>query len=250
MGDDADGIPGPDYRTGWGVMNTERSANLIALNDLNYHAIPRIKECTLTDGNRIEFQVTPVIAEPLKVTICWTDPVINQSYELPYGLDPTNSVLMNDLDLRVISPNGVTNYPWVLDPFNPTNAATTGDNVRDNVEQVYIQFPSNGTYTVIITHKGVLRYDVQDVSIIISGINTPTAPTFAMTETAVQSGIGSFEWPSVVGALYTVQTTDDLLENINWVSNDLVHALTETLEWTAPASHTNATRFYRLQRLR
>ncbi len=252
--DDADGIPGPDYRTGWGVMNTEMAAHHVLINDLNYYAIPHIKECTLIDGRRIEFQVTPVIAEPLIITTCWTDPVINQSYELPYGLDLTNSILLNDLDIRIISPNGVTNYPWVLDPFNPTNTAVTGDNVRDNVEQVYIQFPSNGTYTVIITHKGILQgvgsNGVQDVSIIISGINTPTVPTFAMTETAVQSSVGSFEWPSVVGALYAVQTTDDLLGNINWVSNDLVHALTETLEWTAPAAQTNATRFYQLQRLR
>ena len=71
-----------------------------------------------------------------------------------------------------------------------------------------------------------------------------------MTNTIVQSGAGNFEWSGVVGALYEVESTDDLLGNINWTSKDIISALTETLNWTDPAVQTNATKFYRLQRLR
>jgi hypothetical protein len=57
--------------------------------------------------------------------------------------------------------NGTTNFPWILNPdlTNRTSAAhsavaTTGDDSRNNVEQVYIANPvTNGTYTVTVTHK-------------------------------------------------------------------------------------------------
>lgn len=138
-----------------------------------------IKEVALPDQDYIEFRVKADTTQPLRVTICWTDP---PGPEQPYQLDPTNLVLVNDLDLRVISPDGsVTNKPWVLNPTNPAAAATTGDNIRDNVEQVLIPNPTDGWYTVRVTHKGSLSNGVQDVSIIVTG-NIPTnAPEFRIT---------------------------------------------------------------------
>jgi hypothetical protein len=47
----------------------------------------------------------------------------------------------------------------VLDPSSPADAATTGDNVRDNSEQVYLDSPASGTYLVTVTHKGTLADD-------------------------------------------------------------------------------------------
>ena len=55
-----------------------------------------------------------------------------------YDADP---VLINDLDLRIVDPGGVTNYPFVLDPGSPAAAAGYGDNRLDNVEQVLIDTP-------------------------------------------------------------------------------------------------------------
>lgn len=263
--DDSDGIPGPDYRTGWGVMNTERAASLIVINDVNKDSLPRIKECTILNGESIEFGIRKASGTlPLKVTICWTDPA---GPVQPYALDPTNSVLVNDLDLRVISPDGTTNYPWVLDPQNPANPATTDDNTRDNVEQVCITNPVNGIYQVKITHKGTLsdygyvrQYDgigisrtnsaAQDVSIIISGNEVIPAPQFAITNIVASSNQCSFQWSGVAGALYAVKTCNNLLISNNWVSNDLVRGLSEHPEWNETTGNTNALRFYRLQRLR
>ena len=62
--------------------------------------------------------------KPLKIDVWWTDPAGNPQ---PTALDPTNRVLVNDVDLRVLR-SGVTNFPWRLNPAAPANAATTGDN--------------------------------------------------------------------------------------------------------------------------
>jgi hypothetical protein len=78
--------------------------------------------------------------------------------------------LVNDLDIRIS--DGVTTFkPWVLDPANPSVAATTGDNIRDNVEQVYIPNTIPGkAYTITISHKGTLVSGPQAYSLIVTGV--------------------------------------------------------------------------------
>lgn len=53
---------------------------------------------------------------------------------------------------------------WILNPdlagksANARSAAaTTGDDNRNNLEQVFIANPTNGAYTVRVTHKGTLH---------------------------------------------------------------------------------------------
>ncbi len=107
--------------------------------------------------------------EPIKFTLCWTDPAGN----LPSStIDDPTPALINDLDLRVIH-NGDTFYPWKLDVSNLSAPATNGDNLVDNVEQIEIQNPS-GFYQVVISHKGTLMNGIQDYSLIIS--NAALAP--------------------------------------------------------------------------
>jgi len=60
-------------------------------------------------------------------------------------------------DIRVIDPYGETYFPYRLNKFNPTEAAFTGDNIVDNVEQVFIDITSPGIYTVQVKHKGILQ---------------------------------------------------------------------------------------------
>ena len=106
---------------------------------------------------------------PFKATLCWTDP--------PGGSTSANDsrtpVLINDLDLRIISPDGVTNYPFILDYNNPSANATNGDNIVDNIEQIIINTGATpGAYTVAINHKGFPPYspDQQYYSLIVSGV--------------------------------------------------------------------------------
>lgn len=167
--DEAGPDPGPDYRFGWGLLNTYKAISLIQL-DVELGKNQIIKEFELQNGAAIEYQVQSSGKEPLKATICWID---KPGVALPKSLNPRTPHLINDLDLRIIGPNQQEYYPWVLDYSNPSAPAQKYDNAVDNVEQVVIENPSVGTYTIRINHKGQLDPSVVKVSLIISGITLP-----------------------------------------------------------------------------
>jgi hypothetical protein len=203
--DEAGLHPGPDYRFGWGLMNTRRAAGLLGLNATNgWKAF--IKEVRLEQGGTIEF---PVVAaggtNELRITHAWTDaPGIAESV---FTLDATALKLANDLDLRVVSPSGVTNLPWATDPVARTNAPARADNTRDNVEQVVITNAVAGTYTVRITHKGSLTNNLaQWDSIILSGIVPQPKPALQIIGVAVTGPTTLvMSWNAVPGQNYQVQ---------------------------------------------
>lgn len=166
--DESGASNGPDYHHGWGLMNTEKAAEIITKDQ---SALASIQELTLTNGQTLDIPIT--ITNPtncyFSATIVWNDPA---STPPPYSLDPTTLMLVNDLDLRIIDPSSGTNFPWRLDPINPANPAIqTADNFRDNVEQVRIYNAAPGNYIVRITHKGTLG-SPQDFSIIINDVPT------------------------------------------------------------------------------
>src|SRR5690606_27100257 len=124
--------PGPDYRCGWGLINTERAAEVIS-NDGN---TAHIMELTLNEGETLQFAGTAVAGQRVVATICWTD---RAGTVLPgQNEDQDDPRLVNDLDLRVIDGSNTTFMPWILDHHNFPAAATNGDNYRDNVEKIEI----------------------------------------------------------------------------------------------------------------
>ncbi len=167
--DESGDAMGPDYKFGWGLLNAQKAANKIS-EDNSQNVID---EQTLSNG-AIYTRVVTVAGSnpaPLVVTVVWTDPT--GTPVLP-ALDPSDVMLVNDLDLRVTN-NGTTYYPWKLDKSNPTNAATnSSENDVDNVEQVYIETPTAGTYTIEVDHDGTLASS-QAFSIVISGIDEFTS---------------------------------------------------------------------------
>ena len=215
---------GPSYQFGWGLMNTAKAASLIA-NDATNGLKCFIKEVMLSNDTTIQFPIQSSGTNALKVTIAWTDPP-GVGNALTNFENPAIK-LVNDLDLRVISPTGTTNFPYNLNP-DLTNrtasarsaAATTGDNIRDNVEQVYIAAPTNGTYQVTVTHKGTLQNSApQWVSIVSTG-NTATLPPPFTVNTISQTGSNQFAvgWSSVVGQRYQVQYVTALSASNDWLN--------------------------------
>jgi hypothetical protein len=161
--DEASNPPGPDYRFGWGLINTERAAEIISNNGTTSH----IMELVLEDGQSYEITGTAVPGERLVASITWLD----KQGTVTAGQieDDDTPMLVNDLDLRVFDENENAFLPWVLDHLNFTAPATNADNSRDNVEKIEINNP-DGTYTVVISHKGTLDEGQQVVSLILSGI--------------------------------------------------------------------------------
>ena len=246
--DESGNAPGPDYRFGWGLMNTLSAANLMTIN-ADYNSKPHIKECVLPDGEEARFSFLADTNMPIRVTLAWTDvpgPV------QPTALDPTNLSLVNDLDLRVIEPSGTTNYPWILDPANPANAATMGDNFRDNIEQVYIASATTGLYTVVVSHKGSLSNSMQDFSVVLSG-NMAEDLDVEITDIGSESGAKQIQWAGAVGSLHNVQSTTNLLEGDGWSElSDDISIISDLTEWTDLSSTNSAEllRFYRINEVK
>lgn len=165
--DDA-GNPGPDYIFGWGLLDMQKAANAITQNGTR----SIIKEDTLLQG---QTRTTSVVASgngPIVATIAWTDP---EGTAVADGtINNRKPTLVNDLDIR-ISDGTTTFKPWVLDPLNPQKPAITGDNIVDNVEQVYIGNTTPGkTYTITVSHKGTLSSGSQAFATIITGVGGKT----------------------------------------------------------------------------
>lgn len=179
--DEAGPAPGPDYSFGWGLMNTATAAELISKESLG---VCSITEIPILNNTSFNLDVEASGCTPLVVTICWTDfPGTNN----PAGVDNTAIKLVNDLDIRV-SRNSDTWSPYLLDPANPANAATTGDNIRDNVEKIVIPNPVPGTYTVSISHKGTLTPLILNSSLIISGLSPNPPLSGSATVTSAYNG--------------------------------------------------------------
>ncbi|HTK81481.1 MAG TPA: S8 family serine peptidase [Bacteroidota bacterium] len=163
--DEAGTNPGPDYSFGWGLINTLKAAQLMTQDSIDGYGF-HIQEIQMHNHDTVLIPIGSDGSVPLRATICWNDPA---GGIVPVQLDPTAIELVNDLDLRIIKGNNQAVYsPWILNPASPTSAATTGDNIRDNVEQVYIASPEQANYTLRITHKGTLSLP-QYVSVIVSG---------------------------------------------------------------------------------
>jgi hypothetical protein len=160
--DEAGSAPGPDYRFGWGLLNAERAGKAILNVERNY----LIDERTLDQSGTYSLSVVASGRGPLVATIAWTDP----AGVATSAFNDRTPRLVNDLDIRIN--DGTSDIqPWILDPANPANPATRGDNIRDNVEQVLIANAIPGkTYTLTISHKGTLSGTKQDYALLMSGI--------------------------------------------------------------------------------
>ena len=167
---EAGNAPGPDYRFGWGLMNTEGMARTI----VNEGFTSLVEENVLQNNANYTKSVQAVGSNtPLKVTIVWQDlpgPVQSSGNE-----DDLTPRLVNDLDVRITDSNGNITQPWKLNVFAPSIPAQTGDNNTDNVEQIVVN-AAVGDYTIEVTHKGTLEVPInepnapQNYSIAVTGI--------------------------------------------------------------------------------
>lgn len=172
------GNPGPDYQYGWGLINVKAAADVIR-DHFDFPLKQHITEDQLSTSiiTRTHSFVWDGVS-PISATLCWTDPAgtgIATS-------DFRTARLVNNLNLKLIAPNGAEILPYVM-PFVGTWTqasmdlpATTGVNKTDNVEQVRIGAASAGTYQVVVSSSGALTNSLQKYSLLISGAAAITPP--------------------------------------------------------------------------
>jgi hypothetical protein len=152
---------GPDYIYGWGLLNTAAAAKLLLYRDGSNTIL---EENSLTSGEQHEVELNLVAGNKVKATIVWSD-VPGQAITQAV-LDPTQLALVNDLDMRIITPSSNTNLPWRIDPA--TFQTSKGDNFRDNVEVVEFIATETGVHRLTIGHKGTLTNGKQEYSLIVT----------------------------------------------------------------------------------
>lgn len=135
------GNRGPDFKFGWGLVNAYRA--VLTLEDHRY-----LKSSVAPGNNSQHVLSIPQNVQEARFMVYWMD---------PEATPMTSKALINDLDIKVIGPDGTEYLPWKLDP-TPDPAildtpAGKGVDSLNNMEQVVLDNPSAGDYTLVINGK-------------------------------------------------------------------------------------------------
>ncbi len=224
--DEAGSTDGPDYAFGWGLINASQAIQYLTAAKHSQKVLHA--EAALANAQTHTYYIDSNGLTDLQVTIAWVDP---PGESLAYGASAMNNrsaMLVNDLDVRVVGPDATTYFPWLLDPENPANAATKGDNIVDNVEQIRISSPDAGQYTITVSHKGTLVDGPQSYSIFAgpaqiqtrkyaldsSGWRLVSSPFSGMSYAALNEAFFTQGGPSSTWATYQ-GTSSNLLKYVN-----------------------------------
>ncbi|RMF58320.1 MAG: hypothetical protein D6748_09010, partial [Calditrichaeota bacterium] len=133
------GTAGPDYFYGYGIANALEAIRTIDAGNFLTDEI--------SQGATQNYLLTvPAGIDHIRVLLAYTDREASVN---------ANPALVNDLDLKLISPNNTEYLPLTLDPANPSAPAQPAVNHRDNVEQVVVNNPLAGNWTVQISAPSV-----------------------------------------------------------------------------------------------
>ncbi len=187
------GNAGPDFTYGFGSVNIRRA--LKAMENGDYMSD------ILGAGNTISYSLTvPAGAAALKVMLYWKDPAAATNAAI---------TLVNDLNLSVTTPSSIVYLPWVLNHASgmENNPATRGVDNRNNIEQVTIDAPAGGTYTVTIDGTGMAT-GVQEFFVVYETIASEIVVTNPYGgQTFVPGDTLTLLWDESAGGAVTIDYT-------------------------------------------
>jgi hypothetical protein len=130
---------GPDNQYGYGSVRV--------VDAIDHMRAENFAELEISQGESLEMLIFVEQTSEIKATIAWDDipatPLMVPS-------------LVNDIDIIVIDPNGITHFPWTLDPSNPGNPAVrTQADHANNIEQVQIDAGGPGVYRIIMSGHSI-----------------------------------------------------------------------------------------------
>jgi hypothetical protein len=208
------GTAGPDYRHGYGTMMLERSLRIL-----------ENKQYTVRSLTQAQMQDTiitvPANTRQLKVMLYWHDPAAN--------VLATNT-LVHDLDLEVIAPGNQPVLPKILNasPDQVTNPATEGADHINNQEQVLIDNPVPGNYTIRVKGTEILTLPQQPYAIAIDFVPNELRFTNPVKGASLPGGNVNFpiawEDEGTTPGNYTIEYSID--NGANWTT--IVEGLKDT----------------------
>jgi len=218
------GLAGPDFGSGFGNLNLLRSFKM--LNQNNYF------ESQISNGavNQHAIKV-PANTAQLKVMLYWNDPA-------PSVL--SGKALVNNLDLRVATADAPAFVPQLTDPKNILAPAGKGADDTNNMEQIVIDNPGEGDYTLFINGTVVTAGD-QKYVVVYDNIPVSTSLTYpAGQEHLVNGEEINIAWDAYGNGSKTFKIDYSLNNGSSWATiNDAVRADLRQLKWTLPATATH-----------
>jgi hypothetical protein len=127
-----EGNPGPDYTFGYGQVDGPATIEVVDSGMIFEGVIEQ-------GGVVVQWIDVPANRPRIRALLAWDDP----------PGEPLSSVnLVNDLDLRLVDPQGGIHLPFVLDPASPGSPAARGVNHRDPSELVEVTTPMAGRWRI------------------------------------------------------------------------------------------------------
>ncbi len=221
------GNPGPDFTFGFGMISGRTTVE--ALEQNHYFS------GTISNNSSQQFTIPAIPAGTyqVKILLYWPDaPAVPES--------PVS--LVNDLDLTVIVPGGTVHYPMILDPTpgNVTNNAVEGIDHTNNIEQVVINNPPAGDFTVNVKGFSVpegpqsfyIAYEIIQPSV---NVEYPFG-----TETWVPGSTENIRWSAYGGEPNSFSLDFSSDAGATWNSiNNAIPAINRSYSWTVPSITTN-----------
>ena len=154
---------GPNYRTGWGMIDAYKATTLLkdidhvyeySNQELNLRKSILLDDIDYDGEEHIYPLAMSSYPKEIKITVVWNDPApvtITGQNEL----DPTLPMIVNKLKVYIQDDKEKIYRPWKLDPTDPNKMASRGENEIDNVQQIVVSYPDpSKTYTLHISHYG------------------------------------------------------------------------------------------------
>jgi len=130
---------GPDFKTGYGKIDVLRAIEIIDQGNYLTNTIANL-------GVNNQTINLPTTYTQVKIMLVYSDKEV---------FNLAGSPLINNLDIELIDPLGNTHLPLTLDPLNPANVAVEAVNTKDNVEQVVLNNPICGIWTIRVKGTNV-----------------------------------------------------------------------------------------------
>lgn len=212
---------GLDYGAGFGRPDAKKAVQNIIDNKFI------IGNISNQNQNNHQFTLTQN-ADFVSITLCWTDPA---AYPLQH------KILVNNVDLKLITPNNDTILPWVLNPIFYQNPAQRGIDNLNNIEYVTLDSALAGTYTILVNGTDIVT-DQQQYSISYTFENNGIDIVYPDGGETLDAGANfnvTWNTRNVEDSLSFYYSIDS---GINWTFIKNVHSRDAFFTWTTPNINT------------
>ncbi len=221
------GNVGPDYTYGFGKLNVRKS-----IEDLEQNHI--FKNTIATTGiTNTHSIIVPVNTRRLKVMLYYIDKEAS--------IVASNS-LVNDLDLTVIEPSTALHLPLILNSniANITDVAIEGVDRKNNIEQVVINNPIAGNYTIKINGFNVTIPNQKYVIVYCFETNGITMDYPFGNEKLIPGEIEKIRWTGFGNETNNVTLEYSNNNGSSWTTLDAnIPNTANYYSWTVPSTSTN-----------